>query len=144
MQYSNCFQAKKKNYQNLWIKYILLNLIPLFMVWLIIALLLNIVFLFISNLGELFLDYASGIWLVDCYKLTINWKNDNGVTICLHYVIVIIFFFDVLFLLSILVTGPSFMPILSLVLELRKFSFIGDWWNYTRLNFAQYLETGAS
>ena len=93
MQYSNCFQAEKKNYQNLWIKYILLNLIPLFMVWLIIALLLNIVFLFISNLGELFLDYASGIWLVDCYKLTINWKNDNGVTICLHYVIVIIFFF---------------------------------------------------
>ena len=37
-------------------------------------------------------------------------------------------FFDVvLFLLPILVTGPSFMPILSLVLELWQFSFIRDW-----------------
>ena len=37
-------------------------------------------------------------------------------------------FFDVvLFLLSILVTGPSFMSISSLVLELLQFSFISDW-----------------
>ena len=37
-------------------------------------------------------------------------------------------FFDVvLFLLSSLVTGRSFMSISSLVLELRKFSFIRDW-----------------
>ena len=37
-------------------------------------------------------------------------------------------FFDVvLFLLSSLVTGPSFMSILSLVLELWQFSFIRDW-----------------
>ena len=37
-------------------------------------------------------------------------------------------FFDVvLFLLSSLVTGPSFMPISSLVLELWQFSFIRDW-----------------
>ena len=36
-------------------------------------------------------------------------------------------YFDVLFLLSGLVTGPSFMSILSLVLELWQFSFIGDW-----------------
>ena len=36
--------------------------------------------------------------------------------------------FDVvLFLLSNLVTGPSFIPILSLVLELWQFSFIRDW-----------------
>ena len=37
-------------------------------------------------------------------------------------------FFDaVLFLFSILVTGPSFMSISSLVLELWQFSFIRDW-----------------
>ena len=37
-------------------------------------------------------------------------------------------FFDVvLFLLSSLVTGPSFMSISSLVLELWQFSFISDW-----------------
>ena len=37
-------------------------------------------------------------------------------------------FFDVvLFLLSSLVTGPSFMSISSLVLELWQFSFIRDW-----------------
>ena len=37
-------------------------------------------------------------------------------------------FFDVfLFVLSILVTGPSFMSISSLVLELWQFSFIRDW-----------------
>ena len=37
-------------------------------------------------------------------------------------------FFDVvIFLLSILVTGPSFMSISSLVLELWQFSFIRDW-----------------
>ena len=36
-------------------------------------------------------------------------------------------YFDVLFLLSGLVTGPSFMSMLSLNLELWQFSFIGDW-----------------
>ena len=37
-------------------------------------------------------------------------------------------FFDVvLFLLSSLVTGPSFMSMSSLVLELWQFSFIRDW-----------------
>ena len=37
-------------------------------------------------------------------------------------------FFDIaLFLLSSLVTGPSFMSISSLVLELWQFSFIKDW-----------------
>ena len=36
-------------------------------------------------------------------------------------------FLDVLFLLSILVTGPSFMSISSLVLELWQFPFIRDW-----------------
>ena len=37
------------------------------------------------------------------------------------------FFGLVLFLLSSLVTGPSFMSIASLVLELWQFSFIRDW-----------------
>ena len=36
-------------------------------------------------------------------------------------------FFDVLFLLPKLFTGPSFMSISSLVLELWQFSFIRDW-----------------
>ena len=64
-----------------------------------------------------FTDYASGIWLSDYPKLFINWKNDNDVTTCRNDVI--INFFDiVLFLLSSLVTGPRFMSISSLVLEL--------------------------
>ena len=57
-------------------------------------------------------------------------------------------FFDaVLFLLSNLVTGPSFMSVSPLVLELWQFPFISDWpeiRGYPRLNLAQYLETGAS
>ena len=53
-------------------------------------------------------------------------KNDNDVTTCWHDVIVN--FFDVvLFLLSSLVTCPSFMSISLLVLELWTFSFIRDW-----------------
>ena len=59
-------------------------------------------------------------------KLVINQKNDNDVTILWHDGIVN--FFDVvLFLLSILVTGPSFMSISSLVLELWQFFFRRDW-----------------
>ena len=47
-------------------------------------------------------------------------------TICWHHLIVN--FLDVvLFLLSRLVTGPSFMSISPLVLELWQFSFISDW-----------------
>ena len=53
-----------------------------------------------------------------------------------------------LFVLSYLVTGPSFMPILSLVLELWQFSLIrvdqkfGNW-KCPCLSFAQYLEAVA-
>ena len=52
---------------------------------------------------------------MDCFKLEINWKNDNDVTICQHDVIVK--FFDViLFLLSSLnhvniITGSEVMTI---------------------------------
>ena len=72
-----------------------------------------------------FTDYESGIWLPDCSKLAINWKNDNDATILRHDAIAN--FFDVvLFFLSSLVTGTSFMSVLSLVLELQQFSFIRD------------------
>ena len=68
----------------------------------------------------------SGIRPPDCSKLAKNPKNNNDVTIFRHDVNVI--FFDVvLFLLSSLVTDPSFMLISSLVLELWQFSFIRDW-----------------
>ena len=71
-----------------------------------------------------FTNYASGI--PDCSKLVVNRKNDNDVKICSHDVI--IKFFDViLYLLSSLVTGPSFMSRSSLVLESWQFSSIGDW-----------------
>ena len=71
-------------------------------------------------------DSVSKIGPPDCSKLAKNPRNDNEV---------IIFrqtstsnFFDVLlFLLSNLVTGPSFMSISSLVLELWQFYFTRDW-----------------
>ena len=48
-------------------------------------------------------------------------------------------FFDVaLFLLSSLVTGPSFMSISSLVLELWQFSFIRDWPEIRELEILPY------
>ena len=50
-------------------------------------------------------------------KLAINRKNYNDVTVSQHDVIVI-FFKVILFLLSILVAGPSFMSVSSLILEL--------------------------
>ena len=72
-----------------------------------------------------FADSVSGIWPPDCSKLDKNPINDNDVTIFGHDVIINLF--DVvLFLLSILYTGPSFMSISSLVLELSQFSFIRD------------------
>ena len=73
-----------------------------------------------------FADSASGVRPPDCSKLAKNPKNENDVTIFWHDVNVK--FFDVvLFLLSGLVTGPSFMSISSLTLELWQLSFIVDW-----------------
>ena len=73
-----------------------------------------------------FSDSVSGIRRPNCFKLAKNPKSDNDVTILRHDVNVN--FLDVvLFLLSILVTGPSFMSISSLVVELWQFSFIADW-----------------
>ena len=71
-----------------------------------------------------FLDHASTRF-PDCSKLAINQENDNGVTICRNNVMSL--FFDVaVFLLSSLVTDPSFMSMSLLVLELRQFSFVRD------------------
>ena len=64
-----------------------------------------------------FADSVSGIWPPDCTKLAKNQENGNDVKIFRQDAIVN--FFDVvLFLLSILVTGPGFMTRSSLVLEL--------------------------
>ena len=68
----------------------------------------------------------SGIRPPHCPKLAKNPETDNGVTIFRHDDIVQ-FFWRWLFLLSSLDTGPSFMSISSLVLELWQFSFIRDW-----------------
>ena len=54
---------------------------------------------------------------LDCSKLAVNWKNSNDVTIFGHDAIAKSFDF-VLFLLLSLVTGPRFMLVSSLVLEL--------------------------
>ena len=95
-----------------------------------------------------FADSVSEVRPMGCSKLAKNPVNDNDVTIFWHDVNVK--FFDVaLFLLSSLVTGPCFMSISSLVLELSQFSFIKDWpeiqkLKISHLSFAQYLETGAS
>ena len=73
-----------------------------------------------------FRDYASRIQLPDCSKLAVNLKNGYDVTIFQHDVIANCF--DVvLLLLPSLVTGPSFMSITLLVLQLWAFSFIRDW-----------------
>ena len=70
----------------------------------------------------------------DCSKLARNPKNDNEITIFWHDINVT--FFDVvLFLLSRLVTGRSFMS--SLVLELWQFSFIRDWPEIQKLEIPQ-------
>ena len=70
-----------------------------------------------------FTYYVFGIRLPDYFKLAINKKNNNCVTIWWHDVIAN--FFDVvLFLLLSLVTGPSFM---FQVPELWQLSFIRDW-----------------
>ena len=68
-----------------------------------------------------FTDYKSGIQLLDCSKLVINWKNNNDVKICPRDAI-FNFFNVVLFFLSSLVTSPSFMSISSLV---QKFFYKG-------------------
>ena len=62
----------------------------------------------IINENVNFTDYASGIWLPDCSKLAVNWKNGNDATV-FWYDVIVNFFSVVLFLLRSLVTGPYFI-----------------------------------
>ena len=71
-------------------------------------------------------DHASGIRLPDYWKSTINWKNNTNVIICYHNVIVNIFNVIVFFLSSVF-TGSSFLLISLLVLKIWRFLFIRDW-----------------
>ena len=60
----------------------------------------------------------------------LNWSKIRKMTMTSQFSYMTsspIFFDVVLFLLSSLVTGPGFMLVLSLVLELWQFSFVRDW-----------------
>ena len=66
----------------------------------------------------------AGLWIAP------NWPKLREITMTLQFsdMVWTSTFFDVaLFLLSRLVTGPSFMSISALTLELWQFSFIKDW-----------------
>ena len=73
-----------------------------------------------------FADYSSIIQLPDCYKSTGNKKIDNDVT-NFRLDVIVNFFRVVSCFLSSLFTGPSFMSIALLFLELWQFSFIRVW-----------------
>ena len=67
--------------------------------------------------------HRASVWLLQIGQKLEKWQwRHNFPTWCDHW-----FFWPFLFLFWSLVTGPSFMPILSLVLELWQFSFIRDW-----------------
>ena len=64
-----------------------------------------------------FTDYASGIELSDCSKLTLNWKISSHVII-FRKDIIVKFFGVVSFLLSSTVTDPNLLSVSLLVMEL--------------------------
>ena len=102
----------------------LLKIVPLLkaVVWLLKVFL----FFYFQLLLDKRLLLIKNISLVDFSKSALNWKNGNDDTIFWHESLSI--FFDIaVFFLSILVTGPSFMWISLLVLELWQISFIRDW-----------------
>ena len=74
-----------------------------------------------------FIDHELGIPLPDGYKLAINRKKSNGVTICRNDVIFKHFWRCCVFLVKFWITRPSFISIPWLVLELWQFSFIKNW-----------------
>ena len=92
------------------------------------------------------MDHASRTWVPDCSELTIKRKNDYDVFICRHDVIVKVFDI-VVFLLSNLVTDPSFMSIpLWNFLKIFVNTIMKSYENFCLLpseNFVKYLETGA-
>ena len=86
----------------------------------------TVVRVYILNENVSFTVCESRIQLPDSSKLAINWK----MTVTSQFVNMMPSSnsFDIfLFLLSSLVTGPSFMSMSSLVLEMWQFSFIRDW-----------------
>ena len=76
--------------------------------------------------NKTFATSVSKIRPPDCSKLAKNAKNGDDVTI-FDMTSLSIFFCVVLFFLSSLLTGSSFMSISSLALELWQFSSIRDW-----------------
>ena len=73
------------------------------------------------------------------FRIAPNWSEIGQMTMTSQFSDMTsssIFFEVVLFLLSSLVTGPSFMSISSLVLELWQFSFIRDWPEIRKLEIA--------
>ena len=87
-------------------------------------------------------DHVSGIRLLSCYKLTINWEYNNDVTICRHDVIVRNFWRCRVFLVKFsywskfhvsIVTGSGVMKI--------SWKFPGNR-KHSHLSFAQYLKAG--
>ena len=86
----------------------------------------TVVRVYILNENVSFTVCEPRIQLSDSSKLAINWK----MTVTSQFVNMMPSSnsFDIfLFLLSSLVTGPSFMSMSSLVLEMWQFSFIRDW-----------------
>ena len=66
------------------------------------------------------------IGLPDCLKLTINQKNGNDATIFWYEIIVKFLWYRWSFWSSV-VTGPNFISISLLVLQLWQLSFTGNW-----------------
>ena len=64
-----------------------------------------------------FTDRTSGTWLPDCSKLAINQKNNNAINLAAKYHHQF-FLCCLVFLLSSLVTGPVFMSLSLMVIEL--------------------------
>ena len=73
-----------------------------------------------------FTDHALRIGLPDCLKLAINQKNCNDATIFWYEIIVKFLWYRRSFWSSV-VTGPNFISISLLVLELWQLSFTGNW-----------------
>ena len=93
-------------------------------------------------------DHASRIFVRNSSKSALNQKNVNVVLICQHDTI--INFYDVAFLSSSLVTGPSVMSVSLVVLEFWQFLFIRVWPEIWKSEIPpsefcpKYLETGTS
>ena len=136
LQKFNIFLAKTVPYWKQWCESCVRNFLALF------------IFFYKATINDKvsFTNYVPGIRLPDCSKLTINQKMTMTSQFA-NITSLSIFFYVVLFLLSSLVTGPSFILTSLLLLELWQFSFIRNWpeiRKYPRLSFAQCLETRAS